>query len=194
MASVEGLTGITVDHYVEIGMAGVEAVVDAVGGVNLCWDADVNDADSGMVWTAGCHDVTGAEALAFARMRKSDPTGDIGRGQRQQQVIQAVVSKVRGPSLLLPWRQVSLANTATTYLTTSTGTGLVDLGRMALTFRSATGEDGYRGAPPIANLDNRVEGLGSTVLLDEAAAPVFWQQVLDGTLPTQAEQAAATDG
>lgn len=194
VAAVEGLTGITVDHYVQIGMAGVEAVVDAVGGVNLCWDADVDDADSGMVWSAGCHDVDGAQALAFARMRKSDPTGDIGRGQRQQQVIQAVVSKVRGPSLLLPWRQVSLADTATTYLTSSTGTGLIDLGRMALAFRAATGENGHRGAPPIASMDHRVDGLGSTVLLDEAAAPVFWQQVIDGTLPTQAEQAEQAQG
>lgn len=193
VASVENLTGITVDHYVEIGMAGVEAVVDAVGGVNLCWDADVDDPESGMVWTAGCHDVDGAAALAFARMRKSDPSGDIGRGQRQQQVIQAVVGKVANPSVLLPWRQLSLANVATDTLITDPGTGLYNLGRMALTFRAATGPGGFRGAPPIANADYRGSGLGSTVLLGDDA-PVFWQQVLDGTLPTQAEQEAGETG
>lgn len=189
--TVEQLTGITVDHYVEVGMGGVISVVDAVGGVELCWDADVNDVDSGMVWTAGCHEVDGTQALAFARMRKSDPTGDIGRGQRQQQVIQAVVAKLKGPSLALPWRQVALASVATDALLTDPGTDIIDLGRMALAFRAATGPGGFRGVPPIADPDYRPGDLGSTVLLDEAGAAVFWQQILDGTLPTQAEQDAA---
>ena len=47
-----------------------------------------------MVWTAGCHDVDGTQALAFARMRKADPTGDVGRAERQRQLIGAVMSKV----------------------------------------------------------------------------------------------------
>ncbi|PWD52632.1 LytR family transcriptional regulator [Serinibacter arcticus] len=189
--TVEGLTRITVDHYVEIGMGGVQSIVDAVGGVNLCWDAEVDDPESGMVWTPGCHDVDGAAALAFARMRKSDPTGDIGRGLRQQQVIQGVTAKLRGPSLLLPWEQVPLVTAGTDALVTDPGTGVVDLGRMALTFRAATGPDGFRGSPPIGDPDYRPGNLGSTVLLDEAAAALFWQQVTDGTLPTQAEQDAA---
>ena len=185
--TVEGLTQIHIDHYVEIGMGGVEQIVNAVGGVNLCWDAEVNDPDSGMVWSPGCHDVDGAQALAFARMRKADPTGDIGRGLRQQMVIQAVTAKLRGPSLLLPWEQIQLITAGTDALTTDPGTGVIDLGKMALAFRAATGPNGHRGTPPISNPDYRPGDLGSTVLLDEAAAPLFWQQVLDGTLPTQAE-------
>ena len=185
--TVERLTNITVDHYVEIGMGGVQEIVNAVGGVNLCWDADVDDVDSGMIWTAGCHDVDGTQALAFARMRKSDPTGDIGRGQRQQLVIQGVINKLKGPGLLLPWTQVSLVTAGTDALVTDPGTGIVDLGEMALAFRAATGPGGFRGAPPIANPDYRPGNLGSTVLLDEAQTQLFWQQVTDGTLPTQAE-------
>lgn len=189
VSTVEGLTGITVDHYVEIGMGGVESIVNAVGGVNLCWDSDVNDPDSGMVWAAGCHDVDGAQALAFARMRKSDPTGDIGRGLRQQMVIQAVTAKLRGPSLLLPTTQIPLITAGTDALVTDPSTGVVDLGRMALTFRSATGPGGFRGTPPIADPDYRPGNLGSTVLLNVDESPLFWQQVMDGTLPTQEELA-----
>ncbi|TGO04098.1 LCP family protein [Serinibacter arcticus] len=192
--TVEGLTGVTVDHYVEIGMGGVASIVDAVGGVNLCWDSDVDDPESGMVWAAGCHDTDGAGALAFARMRKSDPTGDIGRGLRQQQVIQGVTTQLRGPQLLLPWEQVPLITAGTDALVTDPGTGVVPLGRMALAFRGATGPDGFRGTPPIADPDYRPGNLGSTVLLDEAAGALFWQQVLDGTLATQAEQDAAAGG
>ena len=185
--TVEGLTGIHIDHYVEIGMGGVEQIVNAVGGVNLCWDTEVNDPDSGMVWTPGCHDVDGAQALAFARMRKADPTGDIGRGLRQQMVIQAVTAKLRGPSLILPWEQIQLITAGTDALTTDPGTGVIDLGRMALAFRAATGPNGHRGTPPISNPDYRPGNLGSTVLLDEETSPLFWQQVRDGTLPTQAD-------
>ncbi|WP_454295679.1 LCP family protein [Salana multivorans] len=182
VAAVEQITGITVDHYVEIGMLGVEQVVDAVGGVNLCWDAEVNDPESGMVWTPGCHDVDGAQALAFARMRKADPTGDIGRVLRQRMVVQAVMNELKGPGLLAPTTQVRLVNAATGSLVTDPGTGIIDLGRMALTFRNATGPNGHQGVPPISDYDYRGDGIGSTILLDPEAAPLFWQQVQDGTL------------
>ena len=122
--TVEGLTGLTVDHYAEIGMAGVEQIVDAVGGVNLCHDADVNDPDSGMVWAAGCHDVDGEQALAFARMRKADPTGDVGRAERQRQLIGAVMGKVKPSQLLFrPAQQVALIDAGTQALTVSDETG-----------------------------------------------------------------------
>ncbi|WP_245967868.1 LCP family protein [Salana multivorans] len=183
VSAVEGLTGITVDHYVEIGMLGVENVVDAVGGINLCWDTEVHDPESGMEWTPGCHDVDGAQALAFARMRKADPTGDIGRQLRQRMVIQAVMSEVKGTDVLVPGTQVKLVNAVTGSLVTSTGTGIIDLGKMALTFRDATGPNGYQGTPPIADYDYRGDGIGSTILLDPDGSALMWQQILDGTLP-----------
>ena len=103
MQTVEGLTGLTVDHYAEIGMAGVEQIVDAVGGVNLCHDADVNDADSGMVWT------TPAATTWTARRRSRSPAcarptppGDVGRAERQRQLIGAVMAKVKPSQLVLP--------------------------------------------------------------------------------------------
>src|SRR5690606_37049448 len=65
VATVEGVAGLTVDHYVEIGMAGVRDVVDAVGGVELCLDYDVDDWRSDLVWEAGCHPADGQTALAF---------------------------------------------------------------------------------------------------------------------------------
>ena len=178
----------TVDHYVEIGMGGVEHVVDAVGGVELCLDYDVDDPNSGLVWTAGCHVVDGATALAFSRMRYSDPLGDIGRTQRQQQLISAVTHEVATPSTLLsPSRQVDLIRTGTGVLVVDRDTGIVDLARMALAFRAATGPGGTRGTPPIADNDYRPGGVGSTVLLDEAALPAFFQQVQDGSLAPAAE-------
>ena len=182
--TVEGLTGLTIDHYAEIGMAGVEQIVNAVGGVNLCHDVDVNDPDSGMVWVAGCHDVDGAQALSFARMRKADPTGDVGRADRQRQLIGAVMGKVKPASLVFhPGKQVALIDAGTQALTVDTGTGIVDMGKLALAFRAANGPGGITGTPPIKSLDYRPGGVGSTVQLDPDLTPAFWVAVRDGTLP-----------
>ncbi|MFV0253060.1 MAG: LCP family protein [Beutenbergiaceae bacterium] len=182
--TVEGLTGIQVDHYVEIGMGGVSGVVDAIGGVELCLDYAVDDPKSKLVWPEpGCQLVDGATALAFARMRYSDPLGDVGRTQRQQQLIQAVTSAVVKPSLLVqPGEQVSLIEAGLAALTVSEGSNIIDLGRMALAFRAATGPDGVRGAPPISNPDYRPGGIGSTVQLDPELAPAFFAAVADGTV------------
>lgn len=182
--TVEGLSGLTVDHYVEVGFTGVEGVVTAVDGVELCLDRDVNEPLSGLVWTAGCHVADGPTALAFARMRYDDPEGDIGRAKRQQQLISALTGKVTDSSLLTsPGRQVSLVRAGTDALTVSEGSGIVDLGQLALAFRRATGPEGITGTPPIGDPDYRPGGVGSTVLLDTEQAPAFWTGIRDGSLP-----------
>ncbi|HEY0117254.1 MAG TPA: LCP family protein, partial [Cellulomonas sp.] len=182
--TVEQLTGLTIDHYAEIGLGGVKDVVDAVGGVNLCYDHDVNDADSGMVWTAGCHDVDGTQALAFSRMRKADPEGDIGREKRQRQLIGAVLGKVDVKRLVWhPSEQVSLVNAGTGALTLEQGASIRTLASLAMAFRAANGAGGVTGTPPIKSLDYRPGGVGSTVLLDPDQSPTFWAQVRDGQLP-----------
>ncbi|MGC0250354.1 LCP family protein [Pseudactinotalea sp. Z1748] len=181
-ASVESLTGIEVDHYVEIGMGGLANVVDAVGGVELCLDYDVSDRDSRLEWEAGCHISDGDTALAFARMRAADPMGDIGRTLRQQQVIQAITSTVADPALAVrPGQQVDLLESGLGALYVSENSNIIDLGRMALAFRNATGPDGVRGAPPIASMNHRPGGVGSTVLLEDHY-PAFFASVADGSV------------
>ncbi|MFE4464591.1 LCP family protein [Oerskovia sp. NPDC056781] len=182
--TVEGLTGLTVDHFVEIGLGGVTNVVNAVGGVELCLDYDVNDPNSALYWAAGCHEVDGTTALAFARMRYSDPKGDIGRGERQRQVIAAVSQKAVDASLLVrPGDQVSLLGAGIGALEVDEKTGVLDLGRLALAFRAANGPDGITGTPPISNPDYRPGGVGSTVQLDPDLSPPFWTGIRDGKLP-----------
>jgi hypothetical protein len=165
-------------------MGGVAHLVDAVGGVNLCYDADVNDADSGMVWTAGCHDVDGTAALSFARMRKSDPTGDVGRALRQRQLIGAVMGKVDPRSLALnPGAQVALAEAGTGAMVFDEDADIVDVARLALAFRDANAEGGVTGTPPIRSMDYRPGNVGSTVQLDPDLTPGFFASLRDGTLP-----------
>ncbi|MFC8598510.1 LCP family protein, partial [Isoptericola sp. NPDC057191] len=182
--TVEGLTGLTVDHYAEVGFGSVEEIVDAVGGVELCYPKDVDDKKSDLHWEKGCHMADGETALAFSRMRYSDPKGDIGRAERQQQVIAAVAAKVVKPSVLLnPVDQVKLVNAGTDALTVDESSGIVDLGRLGLAFKAATGPDGVTGTPPIADPGyDPGTGVGSTVLLDADKTDKFWADVRDGEL------------
>ncbi|MDK7196706.1 LCP family protein [Actinotignum sanguinis] len=180
--TVEELSGMTVDHYIQISMAGVQQIVDAAGGVRLCYDDDVDDADSGMVWEAGCHNTNGAQALAFARMRKSDPLGDLGRTNRQRQVVSSLISKLKTPATLVDFPlQRRMVGTAGSILTVDRDTSLYNVGRAGLALGSVLGEGGLAGVPPIADLDYRANGQ-SNVLLDPQRTPEFFRKMREGSL------------
>jgi LCP family protein required for cell wall assembly len=92
VATVEAL-GIPVDHYVSIGMDGMTAMVDGVGGVHVDVPAPMRDGTTGLDVGAGCSRLGGRTVLALARSRhvetyvdgawRSDPPSDLGRIQRQ---------------------------------------------------------------------------------------------------------------
>ncbi|MDO5025001.1 MAG: LCP family protein [Trueperella sp.] len=180
--TIEKLTGISVDHYVEIGMDGVSYLTDAVGGVELCLDYDVADQYSGLNWTAGCHNADGTTALAFSRMRYQDPLGDIGRGERQRQVVSKIVDKAVSPGQLLnPFQQKQLVGTTASVLTVDNSDSLMTVARAGFALRKALGPAGLRGAPPISNLGQSGPG-GSTVRLDESLIDQFWSNMRTGKL------------
>ncbi|WP_256693144.1 LCP family protein [Actinomyces oris] len=185
--TVEKLSGLSVDHYVEVGMTGVSQMVDAVGGVNVCLDYDVADEDSGLVWDTSqgtCQTVDGTKALAYSRMRKSDPTGDVGRGQRQRAIISAVVSKAASPSTAWSFsRQDALVDAGTNALTVDRSAGTMSIAQMVLAFRSAS-DGGLTGAPPIEDSAYSPEeaDIGEAVLLQDTTAPSFFSKLRDGKL------------
>jgi LCP family protein required for cell wall assembly len=182
--TVEAHTGLTMDGYMEVGFAGVAEMVDAVGGVELCYDEDVSDEKSQLEWEAGCHLADGETALAFSRMRYSDPLGDIGRAERQRQVVGAVAEEVLNPATLLnPFKLVPLTASALDAFTFSEGTGVFDIARMALVLHSGLGGEAVTGTPPIADMGYSVDGVGSTVLLDPDTVDAFWDDIADGAFP-----------
>lgn len=182
--TVEGFTGMTVDHYVEVGFAGITNIVDELGGVELCYDDDVSDRRSALEWKAGCHEADGPTALAFARMRYADKEGDIGRTNRQRQLIGAITSEATTASIALnPKRQVGLIEAATDSLVVDEDTNVIDLAKLALAFRQSTGPDGWSGTPPILSLNYRPGGVGAAVQLDESKLPGFFQKIREGNPP-----------
>ncbi|QBJ98558.1 LytR family transcriptional regulator [Rhodococcus sp. ABRD24] len=92
--SVAKLTGITVDHYAEVGLLGFVLLTDAVGGVDVCLNAPVDEPLSGAKFPAGEQTLTGANALSFVRQRHNLPRGDLDRIVRQQVFMASLVRQV----------------------------------------------------------------------------------------------------
>ncbi len=96
--TVQESLGVPINHYVEVDFTGFKRLVDAMGGVQTCFDYSTRDKNTGLsIPGAGCYTLDGVEALAYARSRhyqqfidgewQEDATSDIGRTQRQQQLI-----------------------------------------------------------------------------------------------------------
>lgn len=92
--SVAKLTGITVDHYAEIGLLGFVLLTDAVGGVDVCLNAAVDEPLSGARFPAGEQTLSGPDALSFVRQRHDLPRGDLDRIVRQQVFMASLVREV----------------------------------------------------------------------------------------------------
>ena len=206
--TVENYTGLTIDHYVQIGMDGVKELADAVGGVELCLsqstidsasisedengNSTLLDPDSSLTWSwaAGeeesCQTADGATALAFSRMRKADVTGDIGRGLRQRQVIGAIMRKAFTREIILsPSKQKTLVGGVASVLTVDNDDSITDVAFAGLALKNAM-NSGISGAPPIADVAYWTNDGQSAVLLDPDKQDAFWRKVLDGSI-TQAD-------
>lgn len=181
VATVEEATGITVDHFADVGFGGFVGLTDAVGGVQLCPEQAIADPMSGLDVAAGCQDVDGTTALAYVRARYFDPRGDLGRIERQQEFLGALVGSATSPGTLLnPVRQVRLVRAATDAVEVDQDTGMLDLAGMGLAFRSALGGGGTVTTVPISDPDYRPGGVGSTVRWDEEGAAALFADLLAG--------------
>ena len=127
--TIEQLTDVRVDDYVEVDFASFQRIVDALGGVDICTPVPLDDPQgikngvgygTGLHLSAGEHHLDGPTALAFVRARYGIGNGgDLGRIQRQQQFLAAVVRKATSTGLLLnPPKLYSFLDAATKSITT----------------------------------------------------------------------------
>lgn len=98
--AVADLSGVTVDHYAEVGLLGFVLLTDAIGGVDVCLNADVYDEYSGANFPAGPQTLSGADALSFVRQRHGLPRGDLDRITRQQAFMASFANKLLGAGTL----------------------------------------------------------------------------------------------
>jgi LCP family protein required for cell wall assembly len=120
--TVEKLTGLEIQFAGVITFSGVIEMSNAVGGVDVCVDAPINDPYSGLlIESAGTVNLQGSQALAFLRSRHGVGDGsDLGRISSQQVYLSSLVRTLKSAETLtnLP-RLYSLATAATQNMTLS---------------------------------------------------------------------------
>ncbi|MFD9597473.1 LCP family protein [Kitasatospora sp. NPDC086009] len=127
--TVEKLTGIRVDHTIEVNFEGFAAMTEAVGGVDVCLPNDIYEGHLNpnlgkkgkVVLPKGKQKLSGQKALDYVRLRHGiGDESDVGRMKRQQAFLSSLMAKVKGeglnPTTLLP-----LADAATKSMTVDPG-------------------------------------------------------------------------
>ena len=176
--TIEQETNVKIDHYVEIGFAGFANMVDALGGIQVCTKKDINDPKSHLVMSAGIHTVDGVEALKYVRTRDFDGMGDLGRMQRQQQFMSAVLRKVTSTGVLLnPIKLVNFFNAAIATVQTDSELNRNDLIVLAKQLKNLSPSKVRTLTIPLGNANARVAGLGSVVTWDSVLAPDLFNRL-----------------
>jgi LCP family protein required for cell wall assembly len=91
VATVQQLTGLTINHFVEVNFLGFVKIINALGGVDVCLPFAVDDPDSGLHLSAGVHHVNGITALKYARDRHSFAASDLARIANQQSLLSSLL-------------------------------------------------------------------------------------------------------
>ena len=181
VATVRQLTGVRIDHFAEIGMAGFVELTEALGGVPVCLNAPVRDSYSGVDLPAGQHLVSGAGALAFVRQRHGLSDGDLDRIARQQAFAAGLAQRVLAPSTLTdPARLQRLVDIATRYVVLDRGW---DLDQALSQMRRVTGDALTFHTIPTGRPDLRTPVDGIAVEIDGDAVRTFVGSLMGSAVP-----------
>ena len=189
--TVEEVTGIRLDRYMEVGFDGFASVVDAVGGVQICPDRAMRDPMAGLNVKAGCQVVGSRQALAYVRTRAGG-RGDLDRVERQQEFLGSLIDKATSPAVLLnPFRSVPLLLRGTEAVAVDQNAHVWNLIRFPFAMRDIAGGGGVATTVPVAGTAT-VSGAGSVVQWDRERALALFEalqrdQPVDG-LVDQAER------
>ena len=176
--TIEEMTELKIDHYIEINFAGFARIVDSIGGVEICTKKNINDPKSHLVLEAGVHTLNGIESLKYVRTREFDGMGDIGRMQRQQAFMSAVLRKATSAGVLLnPVTIASFINSALSAVTTDSELKNSDLIALAKQMKSLSTSSVRTLTVPLSDLNYYSNGVTSAVLWDPVLAPQLWTRL-----------------
>ncbi|MBI4261455.1 MAG: LCP family protein [Actinobacteria bacterium] len=205
VATIERLTGIDLNHYVGINLAGFESTVDAMGGVRICVDRPMIDPLANLkLRSAGCYDMDGRTALAFVRARhvEGDCIPDFSRIGRQQQFLRAVMGRLLSPTMLP--RLPSLIRETVPNLPHDSELQLADLvaltnslkgiGTGAVDFRAVPGTVGWEGEKSVVHVDPEAETLFRRLRQGKPLGPIGVQLESTRLSPANVRLEVVDDG
>lgn len=123
VAAIEELSGLRVDHFIEMNFEGFSSMVDAMDGLPVCLPEALEDRKARLDLPAGEQIVDGENALALARTRYAVGDGsDIARMGHQQRVMSAIVQRAKSSDVLArPDRLYGFLDAVTSSLTVDPG-------------------------------------------------------------------------
>jgi LCP family protein required for cell wall assembly len=173
---------IPIHHYLEVGFAGFQSLVDAVGGVPIYFTTPARDTFTGLtIRLPGCYEMNGSDALAYVRSRhyefketadedwREDPYADLGRIQRQQYFIRSLAEVAIKTAARRPLKANNILNKAFASITKDEALGLSDVNGLARTLRETD-----PAVVRMLTIPTQPSGDGATLVIDDAlATPVF---------------------
>lgn len=176
--TLESMTGVRIDHYIEVNFAGFANVVDALGGVPICTNKALQDPKSHLDLPAGRNVLDGVNAVKYVRSRYLDATGDLGRMKRQQQFMGAMLNQATSSGVLLnPLRLVRFVNASLSTVTTDPDLTRDDLVTLALQLRNLDPSRVTMLTVPLSDVYYNNNGVTASVLWDPKLAPELWTRI-----------------
>ena len=137
MQTIEDYFGINIDYYAKINFKGLVKLVNAVGGVEVNVDADqtlcTDDSSRGgqVCIEPGLQTLNGEQALVYARNRKQLANGDFGRGLHQQEIVMALIDKIKDIDKVSTFTKIldTISNSMDTNLTTKQLLSFYNIGK-----------------------------------------------------------------
>ncbi|MFI0775162.1 LCP family protein [Streptomyces sp. NPDC021212] len=118
--TVEAMSGIRMDHFLEVDFSGFQQLIDDLGGVDITTTQAIHDPKSHLDLEPGPHTLNGEQSLGLVRTRHGVGDGsDLGRIKLQQAFVKALLDQIKSVDLFgNPKKLYDLANTSTKALTT----------------------------------------------------------------------------
>lgn len=192
--TVEEMSGVRLDHYLEINFAGFKDLVDTIGGVTVDVKEPIKDGASGLDLQAGPQKLDGTQSLAYVRTRHGVGDGsDLGRIGLQQQFLMALLTEVKKQDLLgSPAKAYKIAGSATKALTTDSElASLKSLSEFAQSMNGVDPQNMETIMLPVA-YDKKDP---NRVVAAEPNASALWKAIReDAEIPESAKKSPATGG
>jgi len=177
--TVEGLTGVRVDHFAVIDFVGFKSLTDSVGGIDVNVAAPTTFGT--LVLHAGRNHLDGAQALGYVRQRTGLPRGDLDRVQRHQNALRALLAKVTASGLLTtPARTLGFLDELTRWITVDDSLTNGDLRTLGWELRNLRSGGITFLTVPVSGLGR--EGAQSVVYLDSVRGAQLWHHLAGGNI------------
>jgi LCP family protein required for cell wall assembly len=186
--TVEQFTGLSINHYAAVNLAGFYFISQAVGGVEVCLKNAVKDSYSGADFPAGTQFLSGSQALEFVRQRHGLPNSDLDRIKRQQAFMGSMAKTVlSGGMLTNPSKLNALIAAVKKAVVLDSGWDVLGFAQQ---MAGMTAGAMHFGTIPIVSITYHTATDGDAVEVSPSQVQAFVQQQLNGAPP--GSPAAAT--